>query len=86
MAELMSCVSWCGAVWGGVGWGGVGWGGVGLGGVGRCGVTAEGRLLLCTRQALRRGGPSAFAAAWEDEQQRWLAATRANLRRGGRAG
>ena len=45
-------------------------------------------LPLCTRQALRRvarGGPLAFAAAWEAEQQGWLAATRANLRRGGRA-
>ena len=45
-------------------------------------------LLLCTRQALRRvarGGPLAFAAAWEGEQRDWLTATRANLRRGGRA-
>ena len=46
------------------------------------------QLLFCTRQALRRvarGGPLAFAAAWEGEQRDWLTATRANLRRGGRA-
>ena len=56
--------------------------------VGRRRWVGAGRLLLCMRQALRRvarGGPLAFAAAWEAEQQGWLAATRANLRRGGRA-
>ena len=71
---------WCGVVrWGGVMW-------VGAGRLLRGDLLLCTRLLHCTRQALRRGGPSAFAAAWEDEQRHWLAATRANLRRGGRAG